>query len=326
MRPTVKINGNDISDNVVSIETLDEYCNPGRRVTILLDTTSIDIKTWEEVTVETTTDGLVFTGNVQSVEKETDGSTRVVARDAIQRLRVYFIAENYTVNGEGAKYWIKKFVNEAGANIHFIEDYDMQLLNGMTIGRVFAWDAIDEILLFCGWDIWCDEHNVIHVGRRMSDMSPTMSFSTGDNAASVKRLQDSEPCRNKAMVYTSVGTLTSEGRFGWEMDDKDIRTMVVASPYYDDPPMAQALADRMVSAAGPTRDVKIIDAEGDFGVNVGQLASFDDGKGLSGTDNVTTVNTKIDGNGGEFSTYVKLGERCPKVGAGGLVIVQQSIG
>lgn len=320
MSIAITVDGENKSANLVRVELREEYCDPGQHIEALFDQ-FFSVTTWKSITL--TVDGtLVFTGSTSQIESaRPDGTMMVRGGDDIKRLREYFVAEDYETAGEGVKHWVRFFAEMAGCTVTFLEDYDPIPLHGMTLSRMFAWEIVDELLLYAGWDIWCDENNVVNVGVRMRDVSPTESVTAGDNLVSLSRSRDSEPPRNRAIVYAAYGHGVASGTFGWEIDASDVRTMVVASPYIQNPAEAYLLATRMVSVAGPTYDIKRCETdEIDTGIKIGDLTTFDDGDGESGQDYITSRIITADGNTGEYGTFLKLGERCAKVGAGGLPI------
>ena len=317
MTATIGIDGVDLSSNLIRVERREEYCDPGQHIEAVFDS-FISVLPWKSMVLWE--DGTkVFTGNTSQIEGARPTGRRLIrGADDIKRLREYFVAEDYLTSGEGVKHWIRKFAEEAGCSITFREDYDPIPLAGMTLGRMHAYDIIDEFLLFSGWDIWCDEDGVVNVGFRMRDRSATESIAAGDNLVKMERSKDSEPSRNCAKVYAATGYATVQRTFGWEIDSNDVRTMVVSSMHVENPAHAAQLAGRMVSAAGPEYDIKRCDLNDVYpGMEIGDRATFDDGAGESGEDNITTVISTHDGDKNEQYMHIKMGERCPKVGAGG---------
>lgn len=319
MTATVTVNDIDRSSYLVSSERVDEYCNPGVRVHLVFDT-EFSVDTWESVILyENGTK--VFTGTVVRLDGKRKGTLQfeVIAKDAMRRLREYFVVEDYVTEGEGVKHWIGTVAGLAGCSINFVEDYDVQELAGMTLGKMFAWEIIDEFLLLAGWDIWCNADGDIQVGFRARSSTPDHTVAAGDNLASFERSMDSEPPRNAAMVYSVMGTAYVHHDFGWEIDSKDVRVMVVSSVYIDNIGAAATLANRMLSVAGPTYDIKSMTLDAvDTDMEVGDKVDFDDGEGQSGVDDITTIASRFAGTGAVQEFDVVLGERCPKVGAGGV--------
>ena len=319
----VKVNGVDKTTSLVSAERMDEYCNPGARVTLVFDS-EFSANTWEEVLLFE--DGLkVFTGNITRLEsvRGEERSFSIIAKDAINRLREYFVVDMHTAGGESVQHWISTFVSLAGAgSVNYTADaVNPTPLEGMTMGRMSAFDIINELLLFAGMDIWCDVNGTITVGTRMDTVGTTAAtLQAGDNLSSFMRTRDSEPCRNAAMVYTVLGTAYVHALQGWEIDENDIRVMVVSSIYVDSQSAGNALGRRMLAAAGPEHDIKRMIADDLEDIEVGDYVGFDDGEGDDGNDYATTVIAKQSGSGSVREMHVTLGERCPKIGAGGVVI------
>lgn len=315
--PVVYVDGVDRSDLLIHVHRREEYCDPGKKCELTFSD-SFSVLPWQEI-VLFEYDTKTFTGTVNQIEENRLDRTMVVrGLDDIRRLREYFIAEDYETAGEGAVYWIRKFAEEAGCTIEFIENYDRAELAGMTIGKMMAYEAIDELLLYMGWDIWCDVDNVVQVGFRQRSSRATEHAIAGLNMVGMERTLDSESPRNACRVYTAQGNAYVHQEFGWEIDSDDIRTMVVASPYTTTQIDANELASRMLAAAGPTWDIKRIDLDDVYpSMEIAEICEYDNGEGDSGKDIITTVTTDWDGNSGLRTTHVVLGERCPKVGAGG---------
>jgi len=314
---SIIINGTDRTSNLVRLELREEYCDPGKHFEAMFDSMFV-VSTWETVAIyEGAT--LLFTGSTSQIEgNRPDGSMVVRGGDDIKRLREYFVVEEYTAMGEGVKHWIAKFAQEAGCTISFLEDYDPIPLEGMTLGRMPAWEIISELLLYARWDIWCGTDGTVLVGRRMQSGSATETIAAGDNLVSMDRSLDSEPPRNAAIVYAATGYAKAQQTFGWEIDSNDVRTMVVSSMYVKTPVEAADLAHQLIAAGGPTYDIKRCELDDVYpGIEIGDVASFDNGKDDSGEDMVTSVTSTWDGVSGERRMHVKLGERCPLVGAGG---------
>jgi len=320
---SIWINGVGKGSYLVSSERTDEYCSPGIKVNIVFDTI-FDVNTWESVVLYE--DGFkLFTGTVSRIEtNRSEQKTFVVqAKDGIRRLHEYFVVEEHTSMGESIQYWISFFATLAGCGAVTYTDYgtNPNTLDGMTMGRMFAYEIIDELLLYAGLDIWCDIDNNLIVGTRMDTEQSSIAIAAGDNLSSIVRSRDSEPCRNAAMIYTVLGTAYVNVAQDWQIDNDDLRTMVVSSIYVNTIEGGEDLARRMVEAAGPEYDIKrtiLDDLEPDL--EVGDLVPYDDGEDNSGTGHVTTIISRQTGSEPVKELHVTLDERCPKIGAGGLAL------
>jgi hypothetical protein len=319
-RVTITVDGTDRTSQLVSLERRDEYCDPGQKFVAEFDTNFTALP-WEQVVIHEDSTK-VFTGWSGQIDASYDqgGVVQLTIRgeDDLKRLKEYFVAEDYETTGEGIQHWITLIAGLAGCTVQYTTAHDPKPLEGMQLGRKYAIEIIEEFLLFAGLDIWCNADGVVQVGLRMTDTSPTEAISAGTNLVSMRRNRDSEPARNAATVYAAVGQASVERTFGWEIDANDIRRMVVATMYAKNPGEAAELANRMVSIAGPEYDIKRCDLDDVYvGIEVGDRATFDDGEGNSGTDEVTTVITYHSPSDRGHYMHVVLGERCHKVGAVG---------
>jgi hypothetical protein len=319
--PQLYVGGVDRTGILVSTERTDEYCNPGVRVKLTFSE-EFAITMWGDVSVYEW-GYKKFTGTISRVEsfRGEDRQFVIYAKDDIRRLREYFVVEDYTSSGEGIQYWISFFADQAGCGPITYTDSDANpnTLEGMTMGKMFAYEIIDELLLYAALDIWCDENNTLYVGSRMEN-TLTGSIAAGDNLSSIDRSRDSEPCRNAAYVYTVIGPAYASRSYDWQIDSGDLRTMVVSSIYINTIEAGEDLARRMVETAGPEHDIKRTILDGiEPTMEVGDYVTYDDGDENSGTGHVTSVVARVAGSGSVYEKHVTLDERCPKVGAGGLV-------
>jgi len=317
MSVSVTVDGTDRTSSLIRMERRDQYCDPGASVELVFDNV-FEILPWKDVVVyENGTK--TFTGTTSQIEASRDVLQLTIrASDDIRRIKEYFVAEDYETAGEGVKYWLNLFATAAGCSVSFDTDYDPTPLVGMTMGKMMAVEIVNELLLFAGWDMWCDADNTLHFGYRMTDAGVSYSLAAGDNLVGMLRTRDSESCRNRAIVYGAIGSAVAQAQFGWEIDDDDWRTMVVSSVYLETVTQAYDLANRMVSVAGPEWDIKRCDLDAVYeDIEIGDRVSFDDGVGNSGTDHVTTLTTVWEGDSGMETMHVVLGERCPIVGSPG---------
>ncbi|NIQ88608.1 MAG: hypothetical protein GWN93_05830 [Deltaproteobacteria bacterium] len=319
--PSVFIGGADKTDVFVSSERIDEYCNPGVKVTLTF-TEDFEVDTWDSVVLYE--NGFkVFTGTVSRIEsvRGENRSFMFYAKDDIRRLREFFVVDDYVSSGESVQHWISFFASQAGCGTVTYLDTgnNPNTLNGMTMGKMFAYEIIDELLLYAGIDIWCDENNNVFVGTRLDAEMTDEPVEAGDNMSSFSRSRDSEPCRNAALVYGVIGTAEAQSTESWQIDSGDVRTMVVSSIYLDSMVAAEDLARRMVDAAAPEYDIKrmiLDDLESQR--EVGDRIEYDDGDDNSGSGHITSITARWTGDPPVKEMHISLDERCPKVGAGGL--------
>lgn len=320
MHVHIYIDDVEYSDYVISYSSEQKICTGIGNLDILFTPNlPVELIPWTHIVIEENGNTKVGSYYISSVSKrQPSGEWEVSAQDMSKRLTDYFIAEQYTVEGQSySTPWIRKFLNEAGVDFSIEGSGDQLLSNYTQLGLVSAYDQIVTLLQMNGWYMYFDENDTCHIGKLGLDHSHDSATLNDDDIISIDVLEDDKMLRNRVLV-TGGSDLYGSGivhaeiieHTRWNYDNKDIRTAVISNsaiPTYTD---AYNMASIAIKEFDHITVSKTIQAKNSLGLHVGVTVRVNTdlftGKGL-----VTTYGTSMSKDG--LVTNLILDERCPRL-------------
>lgn len=320
MNVKVTLNGNDITNRVVSYERIQKVCSGIGELTLELEGSfSGSVDPWDEIIIEEGGEqkGIYY---VNSVNKTHPAYTYTIsAQDGSKRLVDYFIADNYIITyASNSVYWIKKFLTEAGVDYDFdVPEIGSLLSNNTSLGLQNAHEQITQLLQMNGWFMYFDENGVCRIGKLSTDLGNIQETFTKNDITEIQIYESDKQLRNRAVVWGNGNPTTGEWAFAsisrnvpWMTSDKDYRAAVLSNSSIPDSSVAYSLATLMINEFSRLSIEKEVTVHGARNVKLG-TSVFVDSNVFSGVGIVTTVGATVSKNG--FFTKVILDERCPRL-------------
>ncbi len=310
--------GIDITNSVIEYSREEDICTGFGTVDMTVEAkTARDFRPWETIVVyENSTK--MHTYNIASAEEQIPGLVYVVTcQDDSKRLTDYFIDDQYTIDYPStAKYWIVKFLTEAGVSYNFnVSGNGSALSENTTLGITSAYDAILQLLQLSGWYFYFDADNVCQIGK-LNTGTLTTTFQ-GDEVLKIGYVKNDKLLRNRAVVW---GTSDKDGNWifadtskitAWNRDAGDYRTVVYANGLIKTFGIAYSLAATLLnefSQTIPEKTLEVVNSHSEIflGCVIQGITTKMTIKGL-----VTHITINMS-SGGLISTYV-LDRKCPRL-------------
>ena len=244
----------------------------------------------------------------------------ISCQDGSKKLTDYFITETYFIDYPTyTRYWIEKFLTEAGVSYSFnVSDQGNLLSNNTTLGMEFAMGTILTLLKQSGWYIYFDKDGDAIVGTATVNMNPAKLKLTDQDSLTVDFYTDDKNLRNRVVVYGGTGEqnksyVTSEVSVDtpWQIDNKDKRTVVYTHSGITSYAVANEIAMTILDEFKDVNPVKTINVAGVHDITIGQAVSIENRDVFNGTGIVTTINSSMSDKG--LTTTLILDEKCPRM-------------
>lgn len=310
----------DITEHVISYRRQQTVCDGIG--TFTLDTplsASLGFDTWDyiELTEDGNLKGKYFIATI--TENIPKGIVTVDCQDRSKRLTDYFLDSIYTVgNNDYTKGWITTILEEAGVNSYEFTDVGngSRMTPETAIGLDSAYNIIMTLLQQSGWYMYFDNTGKAIIGNLNRDPSPSATLNS-DDILELSRVINDSTSRNKAIVwgqYNSVFgawvTASAEKRTSWQIDNKDIRTVLISSSYINDYYTAGSLASTILNEFSVLLDEKTLSVHGARNLELADTVYVDNNV-YEGTGTITTIESEMSKNG--LITRLILDEKCPRL-------------
>jgi hypothetical protein len=320
MQVSVKHNGSTITSRVINYTREHKICTSIGTLDITLEGTySTSIDPWDEIDI-------YENGNFQVKYYVSDvshsvpsGTITIQCQDNSKRLVDYFIPDSYTIDYPSyTRYWIQKFLDEAGISYSFLTSSQGNLLSNYTaLGLQPAYDQIMNLLQLSGWYMYFDGDGIAVIGSLDVDLANTAGSLGLTDILDIKKVENDKMLRNRALVWGEYDVFRQEYAFAdvtkmtpWNYDSADVRTMVVSNQNIPNSSSAYNIANILVKEFAKITIEKHITAWGARNFVLGDALRIDShvwqGKGL-----ITTFGVTLDRNG--LVTNIVLDERCPRL-------------
>lgn len=320
MNVQVKHNGVDISDYVISYERTHYICSSvGEMQMILSATYSPEIVPHDDIKVYENGDFKV-TYYVSDVDRSVpDGTITLQCQDRSKYIVDYFIPDSYTIDYPSyTRFWIEKFLDEAGVNYSFTTASQGNLLSNFTaLGLQPAYDQIMMLLQLSGWFMYFDGDGTAIIGTLDTDLAETAGFVNKSDILEIKKITDDKMLRNRAVVWGQFDGFRNEYAFAdisvdtpYNYDTRDKRAMVISNNNIPNKSSAYGIANILIKEFAKATIEKHMVIHGARNWNLGESLRVNSGvwrgKGL-----ITTFGVRMDRNG--LVTTIILDERCPRL-------------
>lgn len=320
MDVAIKHNGSTITGRVINYTREHRICTGIGTLDITLEGTySTAIEPWDTIDITENGDFKVRYYVSEISRAVPSGNIILQCQDISKRLVDYFIPDSYTIDYPSyTRYWIEKFLDEAGLNYEFTVSSQGNLLSNYTaMGLQPAYDQIMMLLQLSGWYMYFDGNGKAIIGSLSIDLADTAGTLDKDDILDIKRISNDKMLRNRALVWGEFNPVTQRYAFAdvtrhtrWNYDHRDIRTMVVSNHNIPDSASAYNIANILIKEFARITIEKHIVAWGarDFNLGDGVRVNSDvwRGKGL-----ITTFGVSMDRAG--LVTNIILDERCPRL-------------
>lgn len=248
---------------------------------------------------------------------ETPNTFTVMGQNGSYKLSNYFIPERYEINyATLTRYWIDKFLTEAGLDHTFITDDEGTLLqNDSVLGMQMLEDAINPLLQQSGWYLFFNHNNHVEIGKLIKDVDNSPHVIS--NPFTIDTTKDDKMLRNRGIVWGKSNPYTEkwvyafkDRRTGYETWGGDTRPIVLANGNIWNTKDAQLVASQLINEFSKLTEVTTITTEGNGEYRLGQTVKLDTAYvrkyGL-----ITNVQHDISKDG--FITTLTLDQRCPRI-------------
>jgi len=318
MEVEVRFNGDDITTSVVSYNMQKKICTGVGSLEIEVVTGgSYDpwdiIEIWEYGIKK----GKFFVSKI--LDTLETGVTTLSCLDNVKRIQDYYITESYLIDYPSTcKYWIEKFLTEAGVEYEFTVSGSGSLLsNNTSLGLSQAYDNIMTLLQMSGWYMYFDDDGIAIIGKLSTEIGDiTESYSKSD-IIDIKVDQNDNMLRNRVVVWGNQDPITQQWVFAdvrhptpWDYDSNDLRTLLISNSNIPDVANAYSLATIGISEFAKITVEKHLTIAGTCLADLGDIV-YVDSDIYSGTGLVTSIGSSMSKEG--LTTLMILDERCPRL-------------
>lgn len=320
MNVQVKIEGVDRSEYVIEYSREHKICSGIGRLNVVLSITFPDsIDPWQTVDIWENGSFQVRYYVSDVVFSVPDSTITLECQDNSKRLVDYFIPDQYTVDYPSyTRYWIQKFLDEAGINYTFNTTSQGNLLSNFTsLGLTSGYDQIMQLLQLSGWYMYFDGNGVAIIGSLVKELSSISGTYNKTNILNITKISDDKMLRNRAVVWGAYNTLFQQYAFAdlkthtrWNYDHNDLRTMVISNSNIPNKASAVRIANILLKEFARITVEKHLTVAGASNRNLGDVVRVRSHV-YNGTGMITTFGVGMSRDG--LVTNLVLDERCPRL-------------
>lgn len=315
----VKHDGTDISNSTISYNREHDICSGVGTLELLVPLNiSRTIKPWDVIEIwENGNKKAKFYVDSTS-EDAAAGIIRIKATDGSKKLTDYFIVDSYTVDYLSyGRYWIEKFLTEAGISYTFtVTGNGSPLSNNTGLGFDSAFNTITTLLQQSGWYIYFNNNGTAIIGDLNKDVNdPDHSIDSGDISVVARELDD-ERLRNRAVVWGNTNPTYGNVFVDisvptpWNYDSLDKRAVVLSNSSIYSNDQALSLAQMMLKEFTQIKDEKTLLVVNDYNLQLGEIlkvtTKYWAGRGL-----ITGLTATMDRNGLVYEVVIN--KKCPRL-------------
>jgi hypothetical protein len=313
--------GTTITEHVINYERTKNICTAVGTLTFEVEAeTGPNPEPWDEII-------LYENGNkkgtyyVSNNEKGAPTATRKIqCQDGSKRIADYFIPDIYNINYMTyARYWIEKFLTEAGVDYIFNTTSQGALLSeNFSLGPSTAFDIITTLLQNSGWYMFFDADNLCTIGELNVDLTGTVSAVIDLTTITTMKLDTNDSMlRNRAVVWGMYDPDSHVWVYAdlyqptpWDRNANDIRTVLLSNSGVRNNSSAYALAAKLLAEFDSLNYEKSLEVAGEVDLELGDIVKLDT-KYHTGECLVTTIGSRCSGAG--LITNIILDQRCPRL-------------
>ena len=320
MNVQVKHNSVDITNYVIAYDREHKICTGVGQLTLeVAQTIGRTFNPWDTIDIYEN-GSFQVKYYVSSVSHDIPKATYTIdCQDNSKRLVDYFIPDSYVIDYPTyTKYWIEKFLTEAGISYTFLTaSYGSLLSNYTQLGLNSAYEQIKVLLQQSGWFMFFDGNGIAKIGTLDTDLSNIDETLNRGDILEITTKSHDKMLRNRALVLGAYDPLY-DGRAmadltvhtPWNYDHNDIRTVVISNSNIPNSSTAFGMATQIIKEFGRITVEKHITATGARSLDLGDYVHVNTtvyrGNGL-----VTTFGTSLSSAG--LVTNLILDERCPRL-------------
>ena len=254
---------------------------------------------------------------VYDITKQADtGMATVSGQDDSKLLSDYFIpTQEETQLGQTTRYWIERMFSDTGVSYNFLSsDQGIQVAKS-TIGFQTAFEVITRMAQQSGWTFWFDKDNVCQIGTLTTGLSSYKEVFTESEILTISKVDDSDPLRNRAIVWGSYDFSTLSPiyssrtrRTQWDIDENDIRAMVLSNQYIESRTSADYFVDRLLDENARLRSEIVLTVKDHYNIFVNDLI-FVKSRLYTGIARIIDLTATVDTTGGRRTTLI-INKRC----------------
>lgn len=320
MNVTVKHNGTTITGYVIRYERVHKICTGVGTLNIeISDNTSRVFEPWDSIDIWENGDFKVRY-YISSVEHAINRSSLVLdCQDNSKRIVDYFIPDSYTVDYPSyTRYWIEKFLTEAGVDYEFTTGSQGTLLSNFTnLGLATVYEQVLTLLQMSGWYMYFDGNGKAIIGSLNTDLAVDRASVGKTDVLSISVESNDKMLRNKALIFGAYDPFTMTNAKAavsvhtpWNYDHNDLRTVVISNSNIPNDSTAYGMANQIIKEFARITVEKHITLWGARNFNLGTAlrvtTNVYKGRGL-----ITTFGVNMSKSG--LITQVVLDERCPRL-------------
>ena len=310
----------DITSYIISYERVQDICSGQGFLKVILNKSYLNnLSVWHTITLK---EGGVQKGiyyietmdyKVNSVEVE------LTCQDGSLKIADYFIPNKiYVEYPSTAKSWMIEFLDDALVDYVFDTTDEGSMVNNETIfGPESLRDVMDKLLQENGWYLAFDSDNIAHIGYLNINPENYTATINDTNILNMSTSKDDKMLRNRVIIWGS-GQPTNKywvwgeaTKFsGYEVDNKDIRTILFNMGNVADNDTANSIAQTVVREFSKLTYTKNIELSGSYSIKIGDVI-YVNSIGYTGFGLVTTIGSSMSKSG--LVTHIVLDERCPRL-------------
>ena len=247
-----------------------------------------------------------------------DGVIQIAATDGSKKLTDYFITDTHTIDYlSHGRYWIEKFLDEAGVTYSFtVSGNGSPLSNNTSLGFDSAFNTITTLLQQSGWYLYFNNDGTAIIGDLNKDLSNPDHTITDADFTTLERELDDDRLRNRAVVWGNSNPTYGEVFVDisvptpWNYDANDKRAVVISNSSIYSNDQALALAQKMLNEFTQIKDEKTLLVVEDYNLQLGEILKVTsptwDGRGL-----ITGITATMSKDGLVY--LVNINKKCPRL-------------
>lgn len=312
-------NGTDITNETIEYERTGKICSGVSNCTLTLGYTGRNFNPYNTIVIY---EGGIKKGTyfVTSITRDVNAHTVILeTQDSTKQLNDYFIPDTYDIEEPTyAKYWIEKFLTEAGVSYQFDVSGSGSVLNNQDVlGMQSALEVLTKLVQISGWYFYADADNVIHINTLSKNPSNYKFYLRSSEVLELGFHKDDKMLRNRSVVWGASNPVTQQWAFadvrvktGYETSAADLRSTLVVNTHIENKASAVAIANKFLKEMKNATEIKTVVCAGYYNFILGDTV-FVQTRKFNGNGLVTSYVVSATTNG--FTTTFVLDERCPRM-------------
>lgn len=312
-------NETDITNETIEYERTGKICSGVSNCTLTLGYTGRNFNPYNTIVIY---EGGIKKGTyfITSITRDVNAHTVILeTQDSTKQLNDYFIPDTYDIEEPTyAKYWIEKFLTEAGVSYQFDVSGSGSVLNNQDVlGMQSALEVLTKLVQISGWYFYADADNVIHINTLSKNPSNYKFYLRSSEVLELGFHKDDKMLRNRSVVWGASNPVTQQWAFadvrvrtGYETSASDWRSTLVVNTHIENRASAVAIANKFLKEMKNATEVKTVVCAGYYNFILGDTI-FVQTRKFNGNGLVTSYVVNATTNG--FTTTFILDERCPRM-------------